>query len=83
MEKVKERELLDIIISPKRRWIGHITCDNGLLKKVIGGRIDGRRKKGRKSNGMLSDLTNDSYCLTEVWSKECTNVAKGQLFKGI
>ena len=56
-----KRELLDRITKTKKRWIGHIIHGNGVLKKVIENRIDGRRSKGRKRIGMLSGLKEDGY----------------------
>ena len=57
----EKRELLNRIIETKKRWIGHIVRGNGLLKEVIEGRIDGRRPKGRKRIGLLSELKEDGY----------------------
>ena len=44
----EKRELLERITKTKKRWIGHISRGNGLLKEVIEGRTDGRRPKGSK-----------------------------------
>ena len=57
----EKRELLNRITKTKKRWIGHIVRDNGLLTEVIEVRIDGRRPKGRKRIGMLSELKEDGY----------------------
>ena len=45
----------------QKRWIRHVLRGNGLLKEVIEGRIDGRRPRGRKRLGMLSELKEDGY----------------------
>ena len=55
----EKRELLDRITKTKKRWIGHIVRGNDLLKEVIEGRIDGRRPRGRKRIGMISELKED------------------------
>ena len=57
----EKRELLDRIAKTTKRWIGHIIRGNGLLKEGIEGRIDGRRPKGRKRIGMLSEFKEDGY----------------------
>ena len=57
----EKRELLNRITRTKQRWIGHNIRGNGLLKDVIEGRIDGKRPRGRKRVGMLSDTKKDGY----------------------
>ena len=57
----ERRQLIRRIIKTKKRWIGHVLRGIGLLKEVIEGRIDGKRPRGRKRLGMLSDLKEDGY----------------------
>ena len=72
----ERRQLIKRIIKTKKRWIGHVLRGNGLLKEVIEGRIDGRRPRGRKRLGMLSELKEDGYAKMkrrtenrELWRK--------------
>jgi hypothetical protein len=38
------------------KWIGHILRRDCLLKHVIEGKIEGRRRRGRKRKQLLDDL---------------------------
>ena len=57
----EKRQLIERITRSKKRWIGHVTRGGGLLKEIIEGRIDGKRPRGRKRLGMISELTEDGY----------------------
>ena len=57
----EKRELLERITKTTKRWVGHIVCGDALLKVVIEGRIDGRRPRGRKRIGMISELKEDGH----------------------
>ena len=57
MKRVGEgRSLLLKVIDRQKNWIGHVIRGEGLLKQVIEGKMDGRRTRGRKGNGMLDVL---------------------------
>ena len=43
----EERQLVSLVRTRKRKWIGHSIRGKGLLKEVIEGRIEGKRTRGR------------------------------------
>ena len=43
----EERQLMSLIRTRKRKWIGHSIRGEGLLKEVIEGRMEGKRTRGR------------------------------------
>jgi len=57
----EDRKLVELIVRRKKNWIGHIVRGNGLLKKVIEGRMQGKRPRGRPRMGMIDDLKEGSY----------------------
>ena len=48
-----ERELITMLRSRKKSWIGHVLRGDGLLKEVIEGRMEGSKPRGRPRLGML------------------------------
>ena len=57
LEIVQEnRSILKIIQKRKANWIGHILRGEGMLRKIIEGKIEGKRGRGRKRIQMLNDL---------------------------
>jgi hypothetical protein len=56
-----ERELINMLRSRKKSWIGHVLRGDGLLKEVIEGRMEGSKPRGRPRMGMLDDLITRSY----------------------
>ena len=42
-----ERELITMLRSRKKSWIGHVLRGDGLLKEVIEGRMEGSKPRGR------------------------------------
>ena len=40
----------------KKKWIGHVIRGEGLLRKVIEGKMVGKRGPGRQRIGMLNEL---------------------------
>jgi hypothetical protein len=59
-ESKEERNILQTVKRRKANWIDHILCRNCRLKHVsegkIGGRIEVRRWRGRRSKQLLDDL---------------------------
>ena len=51
-----ERSVLHIIKRWNPNWIGHILFRNGLLKHIIEGHIEGKRRQGRRRKQLLDDL---------------------------
>src|SRR5438034_11383836 len=56
-----ERELITMLRSRKKSWIGHVLRGNGLLKEGIEGRMEGSKPRGRPRLGMLDNLITASY----------------------
>src|SRR6218665_39851 len=56
----EERSLMDVIWRRKKNWIGHIFRGESLLREVIGGRMIGKRPRGRKRLGMLNEFLKES-----------------------
>ena len=52
----EEKKLLDTIRRRKRNWLGHILRRNCLQLRIIEGKIEGKRGRGRKRIGMLDDV---------------------------
>ena len=57
----EKRCIVDIIVKRKKNWIGHVVRGEGLLKWVLEGRMEGKRKRGRPRIGMLDELKEGSY----------------------
>ena len=52
----EERSMLTTIVKRKKNWIGHVLRGDGMMKDVIEGGIEGKRRKGRPRQGMLHEL---------------------------
>jgi hypothetical protein len=57
----EERCFLQAVMKRKKNWIGHIVRGNSLLKLVIEGRMEGKKRRGRPRMGMIDDLKQGSY----------------------
>ena len=58
----EERSLVGAVLKRKKNWIGHIVeRGRGLLKLALGGRMEGKRQRGRPRLGMIDDLKEGSY----------------------
>jgi len=55
------QQIIELIRSRKRKWIGHVIRGEGILKEVIEGRMEGKRTTGRPRKGMLDELIATSY----------------------
>ena len=51
-----QRQLISVLRNRKRKWIGHVLREDGLLKEVIEGRMEGKRLPGAPRKGMLDEL---------------------------
>src|SRR6218665_3210515 len=56
----EERSLMDVIWRRKKNWIGYILRGESLLREVIEGRMIGKRPRGRKRLGMLTEFLKES-----------------------
>ena len=56
-----EIQLIYMLRSRKKSWIGHVLRENSLLKEVLEGTMEGRRVKGRPRLGMLDEIKEGSY----------------------
>jgi hypothetical protein len=57
LHRVKEeRNILLTIRRRKANWIGHILRRNCLLSHIVGGKIIGTRRQGRRRKQLLDDL---------------------------
>ena len=61
LKRVGEERQVVKLISRKKNWIGHVLQDDGLLKQVLKGRMEGKRGRGRPRTGMLDELIVGSY----------------------
>ena len=52
----ERRTLIETIVRRKKNWIGHVLRGQGTLKKIIEGRMEGKRGRGRMRIGMLDLL---------------------------
>src|SRR5580692_5306235 len=57
----EERCLMKTIIKRKNDWIGHVVRGDNLLKRVLEGRMEGKKLRGRPRMGMIDDLNEGSY----------------------
>jgi len=57
----EERCLMKTIIKRKKDWIGHVVRGDNLLKRVLEGRMEGKKPRGRPRMGMIDDLKEGSY----------------------
>ena len=59
----EERCLAKAVVNRKKNWIGHVLRDDSLLKRMIEGRMMGKRVRGRPRMGMIDDLKEGSYVM--------------------
>ena len=52
----EQRTLLETIRKRKRNWLGHILRRDCLQRRVMEGKIEGKRGRGRIKLGMISDM---------------------------
>jgi len=50
-----------LLIKRKKDWIGHVVRGDNLLKRVLEGRMEGKKPRGRPRMGMIDDLNEGSY----------------------
>src|SRR6218665_2074133 len=62
LERVDEkRSLIGIIRSRQGNWLGHIMRRNSLLRTIIEGRIEGKKKRGRPRMMLLDWMLKEDY----------------------
>uniref|UniRef100_A0A8D8S857 Endonuclease-reverse transcriptase n=1 Tax=Cacopsylla melanoneura TaxID=428564 RepID=A0A8D8S857_9HEMI len=54
----EKREILTTIKDRKRNWLGHILRRDCLQRRIMEGKLEGRRPRGRRRFGMLTDMLN-------------------------
>jgi hypothetical protein len=52
----KERTLWNNIEKRRTRWIGHTLRDNGFMKKITEGKIEGKVPRGRPRNNYMGQI---------------------------
>ena len=52
----EERNVISNIHQRKHNWIGHVLRHDGLLNRIMEGRIEGKRGRGRKRKQMIDDI---------------------------
>jgi hypothetical protein len=63
LHRVKEeRNILHTMKRRKANWIGHILRSNCLLKHVIQGKIQEKRRRGKRCKQLLNDLMEKRRC---------------------
>jgi hypothetical protein len=66
----EDRSILSAVVKRKKNWIGHVLRGEGLLKKVIEGRMIGKRGRGRARLGMISELKQGSYVVMKRMAED-------------
>jgi hypothetical protein len=56
LHRFKDRNIPYTLNRRKANWIGHILCRNCLLKHVIGGKIERKRRRERRCKQLLDDF---------------------------
>ena len=58
----RRKESLNSIQRRKHRWLGHVLRHDGLLCKILEGRMEGKRGRGRRRQRMIEDIMeNEKY----------------------
>src|SRR6218665_3645495 len=57
----EKRSLIGIIRSRKRKWLGHIMRGDSLLRTIIEGRMEGKKKRGRPRMMLLDWMLKEDY----------------------
>ena len=52
----EKRSMVETIVRKKKNWIEHIMREDGLMKEVMEGKMEGKRGRGRKRISMLDEL---------------------------
>ena len=52
----EERNMISSIHQRKHNWIGHVLQHDGMLNRIMEGRIEGKRGRGRKGQQMIDDI---------------------------
>lgn len=62
LRRVEEkREINNMILERKRKWIEQVITKDGLMKEVLEGRMEGKRTRGRPRKTLLDDINNNGY----------------------
>jgi hypothetical protein len=59
-KKSAKKKIVNLIQCRKWNWIGHIVRGEGILKEVLEGRME-RKRRGRPRNRMLDELIVSMY----------------------
>jgi len=54
------KELIDLLRTRQKRWLGHVLCYGALVKTVLEGRLLGKKGRGRTKEMLLSWLLETS-----------------------
>ena len=57
----EKRSLIGIVRSRQRNWLGHIMRGGFLLRTIIEGRMEGKKKKGRPRMMLLDWMLKEDY----------------------
>ena len=52
----EERSLINSIQQRKHKWLGHVLRHDGLLHRILEGRMEGKRGRGRRRQRMTDDI---------------------------
>ena len=52
----EEKCLIKTIRQRQKDWIGHMLGGDGLLREVMEGRLNGKKRAGKPRKGMIGDL---------------------------
>ena len=52
----EEKCLIKTIKQRQKNWIGHMLREDGLLREVMEGRLNGKKRAGKPRKGMIDDL---------------------------
>ena len=52
----EEKCLIKTIRQRQKNWIGHMLRGDGLLREVMEGRLNGKKRAGKPRKGMIGDL---------------------------
>jgi len=62
LQRVDEkRSLITTIRERQKNWIGHVLRGDSLLREIIEGRMEGKRRRGRPRQMMLGWMMTDGY----------------------
>ena len=57
----EERAIMATIKMRQKKWIGHILRGESLLRMIIEGRVEGKRKRGRQRQKLLDWMLEEDY----------------------